>query len=166
MGVRPPLRRAAQRTRSPSSRSDRRKSPPVPRGSIASAAPARTGLGASPGRAGWKNPFTTSLMVPSPPTAITRSWPARSASRVRSAAVVPSIFGEPLGEVGHRTREQAGGAAAARVHAAAGRLAHVGDGGGEQRAGRDRLAQLAGERARVVKGEGLLQRRRAVFLGH
>jgi len=48
----------------------------------------RIGLAGSPARAGWKKPFTTSLTVPSPPTAMIRSYPARSASRVRSAACI------------------------------------------------------------------------------
>ena len=47
-----------------------RKSPPVPRGTTASDALALIALGDSPGFTWWKKPFTTSLMVPSPPTAM------------------------------------------------------------------------------------------------
>src|SRR5579884_1841047 len=56
------------------------KSPPVPAGTMPNAAAGATA--ASPS----KNPLTTSLMVPSPPTATTRSAPPRKASRVSLVA--------------------------------------------------------------------------------
>ena len=81
-----PFSRGAQLRKSPISPTVRRRSPPVPRGRMPSAAPARTARGASPGRGSSKNPLTTSLMVPSPPTATTSSAPSRSARRASSAA--------------------------------------------------------------------------------
>ena len=59
----------------------RRKSPPVPLGTRPRTAPGATG---DPSVV--RKPFTTSLRVPSPPTATTRSQPPRSAARVSSVA--------------------------------------------------------------------------------
>ena len=60
----------------------RRKSPPVPRGTSARQASAGTPPAA------WKKPLTTSLRVPSPPTATMRRNPSPSASAVRVAACI------------------------------------------------------------------------------
>ena len=56
------------------------KSPPVPAGTMPNDAFGATAVSPS------KKPLTTSLMVPSPPTATTSSAPARSASRVMAVA--------------------------------------------------------------------------------
>ena len=70
----------AASSRSVGSASVRRKSPPVPYGITPRLA---SGAIATPFS---KNPLTTSLIVPSPPIATTRSAPARSASRVSRVA--------------------------------------------------------------------------------
>src|SRR5712691_8471047 len=83
-----PLRRGAHERRSLSRPTVRRRSPPVPCGRMPRAAPGLMERGGSPAFGSSKKPLTTSLMVPSPPTAMIRSHPLPSASRVKLAACI------------------------------------------------------------------------------
>src|SRR4030095_4709808 len=133
-GRTPPLSRAQLSRSEPLSPKVLRKSPPVPRGTRARQASGGTGPP-------WKNPFTTSLRVPSPPTATMRRKPLRRASAVRAAAC---IGGPGEGGAGPAPGDDAAEAAAESLG---------GEGGGMHRALGERVLGAVSERAHHLRAD-------------